>query len=852
MLLLYFQKLDSAVITHIITKPTKTIYRRQRTLEKSTNSLPWWYCQQHIANLLDWIPNPDHMCKGYFKKSPILIDHHQPTLGIKEPTIITVKGPFSVVTPTGVSVLRKDVVVTQHDRIVEADKAYIYRDRKTGLVTKIILIGHVQLHEAGKLIVANKGTLTLYPKTATLMNAAYHIYIDESYFPRFKYPFDAWGIAKHTVRNASDVTTLHNATYSTCNPTAPAWSMSATTLILNRNIHRGEAYNMLFYLWKIPVFYFPYFNFPIDNYRKTGFLIPYGGHSSSSGWFFRFPFYWNMAPNYDLTLTPQMRAKRGFGMQLLFRFLITKSSGNIYLNYLFDDKVFQQFRNTMLNAFPASVLAKHPDFAPYINQFKKMKNQRAFFSVNEAMSFNAQWSLHLILDYVTDPYFFQDLDEQHLGNNSLTNQLLNQINLKYSGLHWQFTTMLQAYQTLHLINQKTNPEVDQYARLPDFNVNGYYPDITHNVDFNFNAEAVNFEYYSNFFPDKPRGQRFHVRPGVSFPIYFSSGYMISQLWADATHYNIMHFQRGQTHTASRLLPIFGIDSGLFFDRTFYFWDRTFIQTLEPRFFYLYVPYQHQDRFPNFDTVLLPFSFEQLFGLNQFTGNDRLQNANQASVAITSQITDAKNGNPILIANIGFIYYIENQRVFLKSNCAPPNYHFSPIIGELIFFPAPHWFLTSSLALDPNLVQTNNISVQLDYNNERKKVGIHYVFVHWNEDSIVKPTTIIASVNTYSQNINQLILTSFWPLLKKYGTTGYWDYNVTQHRTDIYSIGIQYDSCCWALSFSIRRAYAGLVPDPNGSCKKQYDTTFGFKLQLKGLAAFGTTPNFNSDGIECHE
>ena len=818
MLLLYFQQLDSAVITHMITKPIKAIYGRQ-----------------HTANLLDWIPAHDHICKGYFKKSPIP-ENHQPTLGIKEPIMITVKGPFSMVTPKGVSILQQDVVVTQHDRIAEADKAYIYQDRKTDRVTKIVLIGHVRLHEAGKLIVANKGILTLYPQTATLMNVAYHIYIDESYFPKLRYAFDAWGIAKRTVHDSSGVTTLHNATYSTCNPTNPAWSISSTTLVLNRNIHQGEAYNMLFYLWNIPIFYFPYFNFPIDNYRKTGFLIPYGGYSSSSGWFFRFPFYWNIAPNCDLTLTPQTMIKRGFGMQILLRFLSAKSTGDIYLNYLFDDKAFQQFRNTTINEFPAFILAKHTDFTPYINQFKKMKNRRAFFSINETMSFNPKWISHVTLNYVTDPYFFQDLEGQKLINHFLVNQLLNQISLKYSGLNWQFTTTLQAYQTLHLINQKTNPKFDQYARLPDFNMNGYYPDITHNVSFNFNAEAVNFEYHSNFFPDRPRGQRFHVRPSVSFPIYFASGYMISQLWIDAIDYNVTHLQQGQTHTASRLLPIFDIDSGLFFDRISHFWSRTFIQTLEPRFFYLYVPYQNQERLPNFDTVLLPFSFEQLFGLNQFTGNDRLQNANQASLAITSQITNAQNGNPILIANIGFIYYIENQHVFLRPNCTPPpNHHFSPIIGELIFFPAPHWFFTSSLALDLNLVQMNNVSVQLDYNDEGKQVGLHYVFVHWNEDSVVTPTTTSVFRNTYNQDINQLILTSSWPLFEKYDAIGYWDYNITQHHTDIYSIGIQYDSCCWALNFSIRHTYTGLVPDLNGSCKRQYDTTFGFKLQLKGLA-----------------
>ncbi|ACJ21128.1 LPS-assembly protein LptD [Coxiella burnetii] len=838
LLLCGFQQLSSAV-TASIAKAIKTTDRKQRVSETLPTGLSYRRFYQHIAHLLGWVPAPDLVCRGYFKEPLILTEHPHPGPATKEPAIVTAKGP-SMVTAQGVSILRKDVVVTQPGRIVEADKAYIYRDSKTGHVTKIILIGHVRLHEADKRIVADKGTLTLYPKTAILMNAAYHIYNGEPYFYKFKYPFDAWGIAKHAVRDASNVITLRHATYSTCKPTAPAWSMSATTLVLNRNTHRGEAYNMLLHIGRVPIFYFPYFNFPIDNYRKTGFLIPYAGHSSSSGWFFALPFYWNMAPNYDLTLTPEFMSERGLNLQSLFRFLSTKSSGTIYLNYLPNDKVFQQFRETTLSKFPPSVLAEHPVFIPYVDKLKKMKNQRAFFSMNETTLFNSEWSSQVILNYVTDPYFFQDLGGQ-LGGSSLANQLLNQIDLQYNGLHWQFMGMLQAYQTLHLISQWTTPALDQYSRLPDFNIVGYYPDIARHVDFNFNAEAVNFDYRSDFVPDKPRGQRFHMRPGISFPFYFASGYIIPQLWADATAYNITHFQPGQAHTSSRLLPIFDIDSGLYFDRNFHLGHRSFIQTLEPRFFYLYVPYQNQDRFPNFDTVLLPFSFEQLFALNQFTDNDRLQNANQASFALTSRVLDAQNGSPILTANVGFIYYLENQRVCLTPGCTPSNYHYSPIIGELTFYPFPYWSFTGSLAWDPNLGQTNNTSVELAYNNGGKKADIRYLFVHGNEDSIVTPTTLIVPGNAYSQNTNHVISSGAWPLLKKWNAVGYWDYNITERRTDVYSIGVQYNTCCWALSFSIRRTYAGLKVDPNGALQRQYDTAYGFELQLKGLGNLGTAP-----------
>ena len=835
--LLYFQQLDNSSAANSATV-IKTTDRIQHTSTTCPTGLSYRHFYQHIAHLLGWVLAPKLLCKGFFKEPLTLIGNPHPALVTKETACVSSKGP-SIITAKGVSILQKDVVVTQPGRMVNADKAYIYRDEKTGRLIKIILTGHIDLHEVGKRIVADKGTLTLYPnKTVILMNAIYHIYEDKFHSCTFKHhlDFNAWGVTQYAESDVSNVINLQHATYSTCNPKAPAWMMSMTTLILNRNTHRGEAYNMLFHIGGIPVFYFPYFNFPIDNYRKTGFLMPYTGHSSSSGWFFIFPFYWNIASNYDLTLTPKIMSKRGLNIQTIFRFLNAKSNGNIYLSYLPNEKVFEQFRKMTLNKFTPSILAKLPIFIPYIDQLKKIKKQRTFFSIDETTCFNSKWSLHFMINYVTDPYFFQDLGQQPGSSSSMANQLLNQIDLKYSGVHWHFTGMLQSYQTLHLINQITPTPLDQYSRLPNFNINGYYPDIAHNINFNFNAEAINFDYHSDFIPDKPRGQRFHTRSSISFPIYFVSGYFIPQIWADATAYNVTHFQKRQAYYIStRLLPIFDIDSGFYLDRSFCLGHRTFIQTLESRFFYLYVPYQNQDCFPNFDTVLLPFSFQELFALNQFTGDDRFQNANQASFALISQILDTKNNNTILTVNIGFIYYLENQKVYLEPVCIHPNYRFSPIVSELILYPISHWFFTGSLAWDPNVGKTNNTSVHLNYNDGEKKAGIYYIFAYRNENSIIVPSSVILSGKAYNnKNTNQLAVTGAWSLFKQWSATGYLDYNITKNLTDIYSIGVQYNACCWTIDISIRYTYEGLVPYPTGSLYKQYDTTFGFEFHLNGL------------------
>lgn len=798
--------------------------------------------QKHIANILGWIPTEEIclFCHGYFKE-PLIVNRFLQSASVKKKhTIITTKNSSTVKTKRA-SFLKKDLVVTRLSHVVNANKAYVYWDKKTDQIKKIVLVGRVHLHESGKLIVADRGKLTRYPKTAIFKNVAYLVYNNKSGIPQFHYPFNAWGTAQYATRDISQVITLRNATYSTCDPTNPTWWLSAKTLVLNKQEHRGEAYNTLLWFYDFPVFYFPYYNFPTDNYRKTGFLTPRIGLNDSSNGFFSFPFYWNMAPNYDLTLIPEFMIKRGFNINALFRFLSVRSSDDMYLSYLPNDTVFQQFRKETLSKFSNPVYNNNSLYTPYLNQLQNMKNQRGFFSINEHTIFNSRWSLNVMLNYVTDPYLFQDLDGQ-MHADSLSNQLLNQVDFQYSGLHWKFNGMLQAYQTLHLISQIFEPTFDQYARLPDFNVDGYYPDIALHMDFNLNAEAINFSYQSDFAPGKLIGQRFHIRSGLSFPFYFASGYLIPQIWADTTTYNIEHFQPDQVQTASRLLPIFDIDLCFYFDRDFNIWGRNLTQTLEPHFFYLYVPYQNQDKLPNFDTILLPFTFEQLFTLNQYIGDDRLQNANQTSFGLISRIFNNINGSPLLTTNLGFIYSIEKKRVCLSAGCTPFNFHFSPIVGELIFYPFPHWSITSSIAWDPNLRQNDNSSTEISYTNGRQKVIMSYIFLHRNSQSVMNPTGIISQPsNFYNTNTSFAYLSVSWPLSVRWSVTGYWDHDITRHRTDVTAFGVQYNTCCWTLSFITHQTYTGLIVDSVGSHKNGYDTTYFIQLELKGLGSFGNSP-----------
>lgn len=822
-------------------KATKTLTRKQRQHSLGTlpQHLPKKQYLQYIANELGWVPSnkPYAICGGYFKEPKILEQHPHPSSIKTQPTTITAKGPVIYATKS-VSILKKDIVVTQPGRIVKADKAYIYRNNKTGKISKIILIGHVRMRESGKLIVADKSSLTLYPKTATLVNAAYRLYSKTSYTSTIKSPFNAWGTAKHAVRESTGVIRLKRATYTTCSPTNPAWQVKAKRIVLDKQKGVGKAYSAVVTFKHIPILAIPYYSFALNHQRKTGFLTPKFGYNSRSGGDFAFPFYWNMAPNYDLTLTPEVLTKRGFEFSSYFRYLSERSTGDIYVNYLPYDKVFKEFRNNTFNEFGDSTKYNQTLFAPYLNELQSMHNYRAFFTMTDSTRFDSKWSAHLNINYVTDPYYFTDINSIQ-GGFSTANQLLNQADLEYSGWHWYFKGLIQAYQTLHIITQFQNPALDQYQRLPDFIANAYYPDISPHLDLYWNSDATNFSYQSNFTPDKPIGQRLHLRPGISFPIYKEGDYITPQLWLDLMGYNVKHIQANQLKTSSRVLPIFDIDSGLYFDRQFHFGHTEYTQTLEPRFFYLLIPYKNQDRLPNFDTVLLPFSFQQLFVMNRFTGNDRIDNANQVSLGLTSRILNSTTAKPVLTTDIGFIYYLDEPKVCLSAGCAIPSHHLSPIVANMSYYPTTHWSLAGELAWDPNIRTTNNAGFSINYNGDNNHiVSLGYVFVHENGESIV-PIVLTPPSNIYSNNTSQLTFSTIWPIVKKWSGVGYIDYNINQRRIDTFYAGIQYDTCCWALRFVARRSYVSTMINSAGDTHNGFDNSFYIQLQLKGLGNFGT-------------
>jgi LPS-assembly protein len=801
----------SISITLALASGTIAYAKTEKTPAKPLSNL-------QIAKLLGWVKSDDPncaLCGGYYTEPKTIAKHPHPSALNKNATQVTAEGPTLFVA-NGKSILQKNVVVTQPGRLLKADKAYIYRDNKTGKITAIELVGHVYLQQKDKLIVGQRAYLDLSDGSAKLVGGIYHISYPNKISGK---SLNAWGRANYIKRLPSGIIDLKkNVTYSTCPPIDPSWEIKASSMHLDKKKGVGSARNVLIRWHGIPIMYSPYYSFPLDARRKSGFLAPVIGYSSKTGTDISVPYYWNIAPNYDMTLTPRWISKRGVQLSGLFRFLSKKSAGELFASFLPDDTLFGQFKQQIRNNTPATTANQ-----PYLDAINNTSRNRWALRATDKTQLSSQWSAGFNLNRVSDDYYLTDFDLTDSG--MIANQLLNQVNINYTGIHWNFTGLLQGYQTLHPINQDLTQ--DQYQRLPELDLNANYPGLKHGIDAELSSSLVNFDYESNFVPNQPTGQRFHVRPGITLPFDSASGYFTPSFYIDNTDYMVRHPFNWQSHNRARTLPIVDVDTGLYFNRNVHWEKSDYIQTLQPEAFYLYVPYQDQDDIPNFDTYLLPFSFNTLFNLNRFTGNDRLQNANQLSLGVSSRIINSDTGAEKLKLDLGAIYYFTRPKVCLTPNCTASTNNMSPIIGDATFYPSTHWSSTATWAWDPNTRQTNNAGFKLNYRRDNSHLfSLGYEFIN----------------ETDSPQYSDLTAGASWPISYHWGAVGYTYYNVSQHRPDSYYLGVQYHTCCWTLRLIAQRQYTGnsLV-----SQKNEYKTAYYVQLQLNGLGSVG---NANADGL----
>lgn len=796
--------------------------------------LEWGPNQRSIAKALGWTPSQQgayRMCGGFYRQ-PWRVQH-LPLLSTQEankqriPIHITSRGKTTLLND-GRTILRRDVVAVQQGRITQADQAILYRDQKSGRLQQIKLRGHVRYQERDRELLGGSATLDLVKDTLKVQHALYHL---QSMNPDGSL-YNIWGSAEHLTRLADGVLLLRHATYSSCGPLNNVWRLSAQRMRLDKKAGSGVAHQVVLRAKQVPVMYTPYLKFPIDRKRKTGFLWPTFSHilSKHHGTDITLPFYWNIAPNYDLLWNTRIMTRRGVELSPLWRYLTRgqQHQGQFSAQVLPWDRGFTAERNALLQ-YPS--VQNNPVNS---EEIRKLHNTRYQLQYQDdgAWGKDKRWYSHVRGNYVSDPYFLQDFSNtQGPSDQAVNNQLFNQAQLGYDGDAWQGAIDASGYQTLQPVNQP-QPNL-QYWRLPEVNAMGYMPRrLWHRLDFQANMQLVNFVMpYSrmqlaNNQIATPVGVRLHNRPGLLLPLSHRGFSITPQFWLDtvmtsyrAAAYNQQLSPAGlpvdhRQQTVARSIPIAAVDMRSYLERGFSLGNLHLTQTIEPELFYLYVPYRNQQRMPVFDTQLQSFSYDRLFALNQFTGNDRLQNANQFSLGLQLRTLNNADGHPILTIGNGVIWYLQDRRVPLSEtqNALTPaqiyqqTQTFSPWVSNISFSPAQYITLNGSSSWDLQQHELQNASAGINLMlNPADQLSAGYTYVL---DGAYNLAGQLVDLHQANAGLNL----GLGPHLKLLASG---NYNFVLHYPITSLAGVEYDSCCWAwrLMFSHNFKYMTVQNTP---------------------------------------
>ena len=572
---------------------------------------------------------------------------------------------------------------------------------------------------------------------------------------------------------------LTNATYSTCPAGSgdPDWFARVSDLALDYTDEHGTAHNATIFFKGIPILYSPWMSFALNNQRASGFLSPSLGSTSQGGAEFTIPFYWNIAPNMDATFGARAMAKRGTQWQGEYRYLGVGYNGQISGEYLGQDKIFGKSRDAL--------------------------------TIVHAQNFGNGFSGSLNINRVSDDTYFTDLSNR-VTNVSQTN-LVRQGVLSYGAGWWSASVVAQRYQTLQ--DPARARVAIPYDRLPQATLTATRPDLPLGLTLNMQGEYVDFSLpYSVPTQAQVEGKRTTLYPQLSLPFQTAAFYVTPKIGFSSTHYELRQQVLGTPDKLTRNVPIMSVDSGLTFERDTDWFGRNLTQTLEPRLYYLRVPFRDQSQIPVFDTGVADFNFAQIFSENVFTGGDRIADANQATVAVTSRFINPDTGAELLKAAIGERYYFTNQNVTLPG--------VTPRTGHVADFLA---------ALNGTVLPNTSLESGLQYNTrdkrfERYNVGLRY------QPEIGK---VLNAGYRYNRGLlDQIDVSGQWPLVGAWYGVGRYNYSIRDKRIVESVAGLEYNGSCWVARVVVQRL-ATAIGRTNSSLFLQ--------LELNGFSQIGSSP-----------
>ena len=696
---------------------------------------------------------------------------------------------------SGQLTLKGHVVLRQGEREIRANE--LEYDRRTGALSTR---GGIQFIDP-QLEVTGKGG-SYSPSGGALFDSAHFSLRRRS----------ARGTARRMRLTPAGVLDLQGVTFTTCPEVPPAWVLRAASITLNTRKRIGYGRNARIDLHGVPILYLPWVSFPLGNVRKSGFLFPTFGNTSRGGLQISTPFYWNIAPNADLTLVPTEFQHRGIDIGGDLRFLTRRQYTDLKWDYL-------------------------PNDASYLGG-----RARGRIELHSVMNLPRGLRLTLDGENVSDSAYFEDFATGPEGTS--TAFLDRRAALSYRTVHWNMRAMAQQFQTI----DSTLPFNERpYARVPDITVDSDYGwgpgDL---LRYGFKSELVDFQRSDH--STAVSGWRLDAMPRVSLN-FDGPGYFIRPALAwRFTQYELRHIAPGQPDAPSRSLPIASIDTGLTLERTAGPDGRHLI-TIEPRVMYLYVPYRNQNNLPIFDTGLPDLQPVELFRTNRYVGADRVGDANQVSAALTTRLLGTASGRQYLSATLGEAFDFQTPRVLLPGEAVRSDRR-SDIIAELALTALRHWSARAALQWNPQASRAQRAQVSLQYRpGPDRVINLDYryerdTFEQASANALLCSTAPGVAAGS-SCGIEQAEISAAWPIGRHWSVFARGIYSIQDHEALERFVGFEYRACCWAVRLGARR-YVAVRPalQPAGGVARTgaQDTGIYLQVELTGLASVGSAPD----------
>jgi len=569
--------------------------------------------------------------------------------------------------------------------------------------------------------------------------------------------------------------------FTSCKPGDDGWFVRADELDLDFTRDVGTARGASVYFEGTHVISAPTIDFSLNNQRKSGFLPPSTGITGKSGFEAAIPYYLNLAPNYDMTLTPRYLQKRGTQIGEQVRYLEKYYSGELNAEQLPNDQTLDEGRSAI------SFLGRYNRDGVLLGG--------------------------LNLNKVSDDNYFRDLSTRI----NLTSQttLPREGFVTYNG-NWLGSGSYSAtarVQTFQVLQDPEAPIVPPYGRTPQLTLTTLRQDIG-GFDLRSAEEFVDFSH-----PTLPIGKRTSAYPSLSFPVISPESFFTPKIGLSATYYSLDRTDVGTPNAITRIVPIYTLDSGLVFEKDTLALGQVLTQTLEPRLFYVYIPFRNQNQIPLFDTAIADFNYAQIFSENMFSGGDRINDANQLTAAVTSRLLLPSNGQEVMRGTFGQRYYFKDQQVTLNPNDVPRTYKASNLLAALSGRLSSSWTMDAGTEYDQRDFRTERLTLAARYRPEGlRTINLSYRY--------------LSGDVTQNGPTKQIDLSAQWPLFGRWYGVARFNYSLPDSKIIEGIGGFEYGADCWTSRIVMQR-FALTAGTTSSSVFLQ--------LELNGFSRLGSNP-----------